>query len=878
MIDPYSKKTVTGGERIRQALRVRLVGAARGDEGQALIMVLIAILLVSLVVPVLVSQLSGEAAYAGENVNFEAALAAAEAGAQQYRNFLDVDSNYYRYTGTGCPGGGCNDDGDQALDPNGWDSVAGSSPPEAFHYIPNTTYLAGSIASPEVLLTVTGRAGGPNHYVYRTIQQTMQSDGLLSNAYYSSYEVLDPAQNTAAVYDPSTLSTPNQVMNPGATNAAAAPCQCGVAAAAPSFPSLWSALCGYETYQPNLYIDSLSPGISNPYVPGQVYSASYPYYGPYRGSDPQTGAGLTISVPVNTTTNETVTDPCGTIFEFLSSENFDGPVYTGDQLWVCGSPTFSQGLVSAVPKNFKYLYPQWPAQGGNTTGTLGWIDDNAAQWDGTGGCGSSKPKFTPTPLNPSGLEQGGNESLPNTNTLLPKLAATSGCLYTGPTMIEFVPGGNTFKVWSPLSGTIGGAGSTACGGPFTPAAPTSTGQISATTGLVIFDQNVPSGTTIPDASTFWGNGLPTGATCLNPWKPWAPQTSQVTSGASTYGVCPQASEGDLVVEGELTGQVTMDAQDNVIVSRDLSYACAVTTDKGGVEAQDVAGYQLPSKCYPSEPDVLGIVAGGDIVISHPDPGLGGVVGVTVTKGSTTLTSSSGFPANVAKYVGNGWTVAVTGASYEGAGLDDSGIPAGTTVTSVSGTTLKMSNKASWSGTATVVFTDAQYQDADTEPYEWSPSSTTDPWCPDDGTESSPNLTNVEPNCDIANPTIDGALIALTGSLADEDYDSGMNDYTSYCDPTGGGQSTQCGVYVVGADIGEYRGPFGIDGYQYCSGDCGYYKEFTFDKRLFYLSPPNLNQIADVLWVPISFASCGSVNDGPYTNSSGSPNVCPGVSF
>lgn len=823
------EKSLSGAKnRLRHALAMRL-SMARDDEGQALILSLIVILLISLLVPVILANVLSENTNSAHGTDFESALAAAEAGVQQYRNYLDVDSNYWRYSSANLPTAG-----DPALVKGGWELIANTHPTEWFHYVPNIGFLpTGSVTTtPSVLLTVTGRAGARRNYSYRTIQVTFQTTGLLTDAYFSQYETLDPQQDTAQAVV-LTGSPPNRTsttLTPYAVSLPAA-----VPATGGSTENLWGALCEYDDWQPNAFIDSLNGtanAVPNPYKTGYDYSVTYPYYGPWRGNEPNnshnnntfgytTGSGSTYW-------NVQVPDPCGQVYNFVSGEHFEGPVYTDDQLWICSGgtgPTFSDGIeVGDMPaEGFPYAYSQWPAQPKSTA--PGWIDDDPLDWDSSCGYGGTS---TGQSFGTAGIRGVPQVSPQNVDNALLQAAEVNGCVYTGPTMIEFNAGG-TFNVWSPESAntTTGyGVDANQCGTfNSTSTVPYfQTGISVPSTGLVIYVNNLASSLTPPGVQAPGGTltaaqlaaqlapyitegALPASATCLNPWKPYSPATSQVDS--QTCAVVSR--EGDVVVEGEVEGQVTLSAQNNIIISRDLTYECADSSGSGGVAQQESSSYSLATACYTeSTPDVIGLVANGDIVISKPAESAG-QAGVAGTCASESVGCSPTTPP-----VGSN------------ASTDDN-VP------------------------------------TQTEPYEWPaikpPGNNTNEFCgqqgvgTQDGTESSQAIGDVVPDCDLQNPVIDAAMIALGGSLADEDWDAG---------PNGDGAGS---AWIEGTDISWVRGPFGL------SGDTGYYKEFTYDTRLAYLSPPDISVVAGLTWNASNWVTCGSVDDVNVTvpNAAG---VCP----
>ncbi len=318
------------GGRTRHALVVRQ-SLARGDGGQALVLSLIVILLISLLVPVVLANVLSENTNSAHGTDFESALAAAEAGVQQYRNFLDIDSNYWRYSASSLPPGG-----DPAMVQGGWQQIANTQPKEWFHYLPNIHFLPTGSGpnTPAVLLTVTGRAGAPHNYSYRTIQVTFETTGLLTDAYFSQYETLDPQQDTAQA-TVTTGPVGNQSVTTLTPYAVSLPAP--VPATNGTTQNLWGALCQYDDWQSNKFIDSLGTPVSsggsggtaigNPYKGGN-YNSTYPYYGPWRGNEPDSGQNqnqFTYSTGSGSTFWQVVvTDPCGPVYNFVAARASKG--------------------------------------------------------------------------------------------------------------------------------------------------------------------------------------------------------------------------------------------------------------------------------------------------------------------------------------------------------------------------------------------------------------------------------------------------------------------------------------------------------------------------------------------------------------------------
>jgi hypothetical protein len=481
-----------------------------------------------------------------------------------------------------------------------------------------------------MLLEVTGRAGAPGAYAYRTLLVSFKLSGILTDSYYSEYELSDPNEPgvlpnvTVTPAGGSATSVPmNQVQveynytNQGGTTSTYGPME------------LSDALCKYHTYDENTFVDSLGT-VTNPWANGgtSIASASNPYYGPYydTASTPITytepnnpgwpNAGATFSIPRSPGSPPSAS-PCSTygVGIYNSSSVFNGIAYTNDQFWLCGDPLFNgtPPLESGAPADMVYR-DNWKGAGVNAAGAYipqGWVDDF---YDDCGG----------TPIwggQPPAAKLGGQQHLPSTTAgLISYVDGTklNGCLYTGPTMIEFVKGG-TMNVWSPLTQSTEPhyAGGTAADcGTFSPADPWQTGipvpssnPTLDQSGVIYVQSEQASGAnsgyqTPPTVSTVDPThlALPAGATCINPY--------YYNLAASSS----QCIEGDAIVEGELQGQVTLATSADIIVSRDLTYECA--DGSGGATATDPSSVAACNSASSSN-DVLGLLANEDFLIAHP---------------------------------------------------------------------------------------------------------------------------------------------------------------------------------------------------------------------------------------------------------------------
>ena len=236
------------------------------DSGQAMLLVL-AILAVLILVPVVIARdVDNEFPLLSNQVQTQQAEAAAEAGIQHYRNLLDNIPNYWEYNATNLPQTPL--PADPALETtNGTLSgppvylpvTAGSV--QSYHYDPSTTCITTSACSTgpdngDVVLLVTGRAGANGRYSFESLTATFKLSGILNDAYYSEYELLDP--NVPGSYPMDTTGTyAETAIYPAGTYSQM------VMPIASLNNSLFMDLCGYYTYQANTYIDSLGT-ISDP--------------------------------------------------------------------------------------------------------------------------------------------------------------------------------------------------------------------------------------------------------------------------------------------------------------------------------------------------------------------------------------------------------------------------------------------------------------------------------------------------------------------------------------------------------------------------------------------------------------------------------------
>jgi Tfp pilus assembly protein PilX len=421
---PSGHRSRTGA---RALLRERLqsMRGPEADRGQALVFALIVVLVAILVPTVMVSNLQRQIPVVTSEMNFDAALAATQAGIQSYRNLLNAYPSYWQYNSSStipAGEGGAN----QAL--TGWETVPRSSPTESFTYSPDTSQLsaaAGGQLSGDVLLTVIGRAGTTGAQTsYRRIQAALSLSGVLTDVYYSNYEqpgTLDSDQWDQNVYPTGSTNQSSVCSANGSCSAEAydevtdnlsyAPVGSPTPSVATTTESASTALCLYDAYQPNQFIDWYSQYKSPIYPPsGGGYpnsSTAYntttnQYYGPWYGtfSDP-----LSSGYQFGLTGNPSL-GSCNVNY-WITGDSFNGPVYSQDELTTCGQPTFTgtPSLQTAVSKLFDFP-ANWP---GTKPASGGFSNPYGYVQDPFGICGSSD---TPTFNDPLSPRFAVNQSLP----------------------------------------------------------------------------------------------------------------------------------------------------------------------------------------------------------------------------------------------------------------------------------------------------------------------------------------------------------------------------------------------------------------------------------------------------------------------------------
>ncbi|HEY7659641.1 MAG TPA: hypothetical protein VIC58_03485 [Actinomycetota bacterium] len=409
-------------------------------------------------------------------------------------------------------------------------------------------------------------------------------------------------------------------------------------------------------------------------------------------------------------------DTC-TEINFASVDVINGPLHTNDAIRINGNPTFL----------------------GDTSDS--WDDPADQRWWGPGPSPSFLPG-DPRYADPLTMPPNNVEIKNETN---PSLGGT-GCLFTGPTAIKLNSSG-TFDVISPFTKVINCSvtqtPTTSLYGRFTMT------RFSMPPNGVVYVQNVPSAPTDPN----YTNGCPspfnnreaiggTGSGNPNRAHPLGFRQNNDSMPQSWY----QCRNGDVFLQGTLTGRLTIAADNNIVLFGSVSY----TSGLGGA-------------------DLLGLVANNYIEVYHP----------TRNDGSTTGCDGG----------------------YSGSGSDE-------------GCSLRLPGTNS-SSTSPSLFSGA------------SP-----------GTSTMATATGTRT---LRNPTFHAALVTVQHSFRVQTYQYGDETVTGT-------------INLFGAIAQKYRGIVGL------INTSGYAKNYNYDQRLKYDSPPKfLNPVASA-WQIVTWAESGAAHD------------------
>jgi hypothetical protein len=243
--------------------------------------------------------------------------------------------------------------------------------------------------------------------------------------------------------------------------------------------------------------------------------------------------------------------------DLITGDSLNGNIYVNDSIFTCGNPSFSSVATADPNEIFVKTCAGTPTVSGTET-------------DGA-----------PT------------ETIPQDDSQLTLIAQEGGCLYEGPTTI--VLNGSTMNVTSPdtptgrPSGAVGSSPSNDSinqAGNLSPCMPTTSGgSVALPTNGVVFVENCLS-----------GNSTCSSGTAYNP----------LSGDGETGATGP--SYGDAIVNGSVTGPLTIGAQNNVVIDGNLCYTTGSTCSADSGQSGGP-----PS----SSTDMLGLIAYNYVEVNHP---------------------------------------------------------------------------------------------------------------------------------------------------------------------------------------------------------------------------------------------------------------------
>ncbi len=238
-------------------------------------------------------------------------------------------------------------------------------------------------------------------------------------------------------------------------------------------------------------------------------------------SDSSYGESEANSSAPNSTYGPDLTECAGLLNYYGTGNTFNGPVFSNDIYYIYGQPIFNGPVFSASTRTTAY------AVGSNDTHPY-WVD--AQCWPG-GICNGDNPIFN----SGGAIKQSTKLPLPTSDSELITIAKTAGCYYQGPTQIDL--SGSTMTVISPE--TPAGLNQANCLGSSIPLPPNGVAYVDGT------------------ASTSSCTAALTG-----------------TGYSSPPNGC---ANGDVFIQGKLTGQLTIAGADSIYITGDLEYTnCAAS--------------------------------------------------------------------------------------------------------------------------------------------------------------------------------------------------------------------------------------------------------------------------------------------------------------
>jgi hypothetical protein len=329
------------------------------------------------------------------------------------------------------------------------------------------------------------------------------------------------------------------------------------------------------------------------------------WWSTYEANDPalhgttKTPPGCGYNYPTYNGPARTTPPQCSPVV-FASGTQVYGPIYANDSIYITGKPTL--GPVQTADPKCLFVY---------TSGRR--CVTKASQETKT----RSQRTITQTTTTFQASESGqSNHPLPTTDSTLEQYAAYDGCVYTGPTTIEF-DGTDKMTVWS--LGTDARAATHT-----TPACPSTHNKTGSTTNT----GPVPNGTR-GDGVIYVKTAPTPCAAGANPFDDYtktkgtngtAAQYTATTNAYDIFGAQPYPAtncEGDAFVSdnptaGGVSGQLTIGTDNDIVITGTIEYQDC------GTAFNSTHNHPCRFNATGSKTnDSLGLIAQNYVVVNHP---------------------------------------------------------------------------------------------------------------------------------------------------------------------------------------------------------------------------------------------------------------------
>lgn len=429
------------------------------------------------------------------------------------------------------------------------------------------------------------------------------------------------------------LAACNSTTNPGAANATA---QC----AGINYQA-WSQVPGtevgngvipeyYKFDNPREVIDPTTNAIT--YLDVQIVGAAgFPgkdvYYSTVAKFTPANGfldnvwwsnyeaTGTPSSCQYYWATNYSNAGSCTPVY-FAVDDSITGPVFSNDSIYIDGKPNFGANYpVTTADPYCQFVNPLNGTHGLSPSNKTNPADNCYLTNHGTNQDIGTYDAAT------SSYGKGNYEPIPTDNSALANYAEQGGCYYVGPTTITL--NGNQMTVSSPGTTSTGTGDSPFKFGSNASTCPTNgTGPLPVN-GVVFVNGGNNNTVSTANANPF--DGYQKSYSCgtrKNPKTCYTTVDAQTSTGGCSgcyYGQTTTPDfEGDAFVSGSLSGQLTIGANNNVIIDGPLTYADCAWSSQSNC-------YYNDSTSSSATNDVLGLIAYQYVEVNHPVDSYGNIL-------------------------------------------------------------------------------------------------------------------------------------------------------------------------------------------------------------------------------------------------------------